>query len=359
MSVLGCPGAVLVTGGAGYIGSHVALALIEAGYQVAAIDDLSTGHVDLVPEECTFFRGDVGDRDLVSYIIESLNITGIIHLAASLKVDESCRNPLAYYENNVAKSCQLFKAAADGGVRQIVFSSTAAVYGETQEDRIGEHTYLCPINPYGHSKWMVEELLARSATVEGFNYCVLRYFNVAGADPSLRSGQCSNNATHLIKVACQAALGQRDTIKIFGTDYATADGTGVRDYVHVSDLADAHVCALKRLNAQSDENLVLNCGYGHGYSVKEVLDSVSRVSGKKINVVCEGRRSGDAGLLVADNRRILDTLLWRPKYNDLDAIIEHALQWEQTLSHWDTVQGVSSPTTFLEPILAGTARSAA
>jgi UDP-glucose 4-epimerase len=326
------PFSVLVTGGAGYIGSHAVLALLDAGWRVAVIDSLVTGFRWAVPDAARFYEGDICDEALVASIIADEGIGAIMHFAGSVVVPESVTNPLKYYHNNTAKTRSLLASAVQGGVKHIIFSSTAATYGIPDETPVREDMPTVPINPYGMSKLMTEAMLKDVAFAHPLNYCALRYFNVAGADPQGRSGQSTAGATHLIKVAGEAALGKRPEVAIFGTDYATPDGTGVRDYIHVSDLADAHLHALDTLIAAPETSHVMNCGYGRGFSVLEVLDSVDRVSGQTIVRRMEPRRPGDPDALIADNRRILATTPWRPKYEDLDLIVAHALAWERHLS---------------------------
>ena len=323
---------VLVTGGAGYIGSHAVLALLDSGWPVVVIDNLSTGFEWAVPEGVPFARGDIADQDLVGRLIADHGIGAIIHFAGSIIVPESVENPLKYYENNTAKTRSLLESAVRGGVRHFLFSSTAATYGIPERVPIDEQTRTQPINPYGWSKLMTERMLADVALAHPLNFCALRYFNVAGADPKGRSGQSTAGATHLIKVAVQAATGQRDHVSVFGTDYDTPDGTGVRDYIHVSDLADAHVFALEKLIADPGSSHILNCGYGHGFSVLEVLDAVDRVTNLRIERRLEPRRAGDPDSLVADNKAILATLPWRPRHDDLETIVRHALAWEHKLA---------------------------
>ena len=323
---------VLVTGGAGYIGSHAVLALLDSGWPVVVIDNLSTGFEWAVPEGVPFARGDIADQDLVGRLIADHGIGAIIHFAGSIIVPESIENPLKYYENNTAKTRSLLECAVRGGVRHFLFSSTAATYGIPERVPIDEQTRTQPINPYGWSKLMTERMLADVALAHPLNFCALRYFNVAGADPKGRSGQSTAGATHLIKVAVQAATGQRDHVSVFGTDYDTPDGTGVRDYIHVSDLADAHVFALEKLIADPGSSHILNCGYGHGFSVLEVLDAVDRVTNLRIERRLEPRRAGDPDSLVADNKAILATLPWRPRHDDLETIVRHALAWEHKLA---------------------------
>lgn len=323
---------VLVTGGAGYIGSHAVLALLDAGWPVAVIDNLTTGFAFAVPDNVPFYEGDIADADLVARIIREQGIGAIMHFAGSVVVPESVEDPLKYYENNTVKTRALIESAVAGGVKHIIFSSTAATYGIPETSSVTEDTPQRPINPYGWSKLMTEQMLADCAAAYGFNYCALRYFNVAGADPQGRSGQSTAGATHLIKVACEAATGKRDGVSVFGTDFPTKDGSGVRDYIHVSDLAAAHVLALEALLAQPYLSLTMNCGYGRGYSVLEVLDAVDRVTNVTIERRMEPRRAGDPAELVSDPSRIRATLPWQPRYDDLDQIIAHALQWERRLA---------------------------
>ena len=323
---------VLVTGGAGYIGSHAVLALLDAGWPVVVIDDLSTGFEWAVPEGAVFARGDIADADLVAQLIREHGIGAIMHFAGSIVVPESVEQPLKYYHNNTVKSRALLESAVSGGVRHFIFSSTAATYGVPAEVPVGEDAPTAPINPYGTSKLMTEWMLRDVAVAHPLNYCALRYFNVAGADPKGRSGQSTAGATHLIKVAVEAAIGKRDHVAVYGTDYETPDGTGVRDYIHVSDLAAAHLFALERLIAEPAQSHILNCGYGRGYSVLEVLDAVDRVTNARIERRLARRRAGDPPVLVADNRRILATLPWRPARDDLAAIVSDALAWEHRLA---------------------------
>lgn len=322
---------VLVTGGAGYIGSHAVLALRDAGWPVAVIDNLTTGFRFAVPDDVAFYEGDIEDGALIARIIGECGIGAIMHFAGSIVVPESVENPLKYYHNNTVKSRALIDAAVTGGVRHFIFSSTAATYGVPEVSPVTETTAQRPINPYGWSKLMTEQMLADTAFAHDINYCALRYFNVAGADPQARTGQSTAGATHLIKVAVEAALGKRDSVAVFGTDYDTPDGTGVRDYIHVSDLAAAHVLALQALIEQPERSLTMNCGYGRGFSVLEVLDAVDRVTNLTINRTLEPRRAGDPASLISDPSRIRATVPWVPQYADLDTIIGHALQWERKL----------------------------
>ena len=322
---------VLVTGGAGYIGSHAVLALKDAGWPVAVIDDLSNGTGEVIPEDVPFYHGSIAERVLVDSILDEHRIGAIMHFAGSIVVPESVEKPLQYYGNNTVATHSLIGAAVAAGVPHILFSSTAAVYGAPERVPVEEDDLKVPINPYGASKLMTERMLEDSSTAHPFNYGALRYFNVAGADPAGRAGQVGKGSTHLIKVAVEAAVGKRDHVAVYGTDYPTPDGTGSRDYIHVSDLAAAHVAALEKLIAEPERNLVMNCGYGKGLSVLEVLDSVDRVNGSPVPRVMEGRRAGDSPQLVASNARLLDTLDWRPAYADIDVIVGHALAWERKL----------------------------
>ena len=323
---------VLVTGGAGYIGSHAVLALLDHGWPVVVFDNLSTGFDWAVPKEAALVVGDIADRDLLDRTLADHRIGAIMHFAGSIVVPESVEKPLKYYENNTVKSRGLIEAAVEAGVCHFIFSSTAATYGTPEIVPVTEDMPTRPINPYGWSKLMTEQMLADTAQAHPMNYCALRYFNVAGADPQGRTGQSTAGATHLIKVAVEAAIGKRDSVAVYGTDYDTPDGTGVRDYIHVSDLAAAHLHALERLIAEPETSHVMNCGYGRGFSVLEVLDSVDRVTNLTIARRLAPRRAGDPPSLVAGNARILATLPWRPQRADLDTIVADALSWERSLS---------------------------
>ena len=322
---------VLVTGGAGYIGSHAVLALRDAGWDVAVIDNLSTGTRYVVPDDVAFYEGNVADRELVDRIFAERNIGAILHFAGSIVVPESVEKPLEYYRNNTVASHALISAAVEAGVKHFVFSSTAAVYGEPERVPVDEAVQKVPINPYGASKLMTERMLEDSAAAYPMNYAALRYFNVSGADPAGRSGQVGKGSTHLIKVAVEAAVGKRDHIDVYGTDYPTEDGSCVRDYIHVSDLVAAHVKALERLIETPDENLVLNLGYGRGLSVLEVLDALDRLLPEPIRREMKGRRAGDPPLLISSNKALTDTLDWQARYADIDTILTHALEWERKL----------------------------
>ena len=322
---------VLVTGGAGYIGSHAVLAFLEAGYRVAVVDDLSTGRRDSVPDDVPFIEGDVGDTESVGRVIREHGVGAVVHFAGSIVIPESVADPLKYYRNNTAASRNLIEACVANHVKYFIFSSTAAVYGHPEKVPVSEDAPTTPINPYGTSKLMTEWILRDTAQAHDFRYVALRYFNVAGADPAGRTGQSTPNATHLIKIASQAALGLRQGIEVFGEDYDTPDGTCIRDYIHVSDLAAAHVDALGHLTA-ANENLVLNCGYGHGYSVREVLAAVEKEAGIRLDIRGAPRRPGDAATLVADASRLRNDFAWQPRYDDLEVIVRTAIDWERKLA---------------------------
>ncbi len=322
--------AVLVTGGAGYIGSHMVLALVDAGEEVVVLDNLSTGFRWAVHPRAHFYQGDVGDTGLVGNLIRQYGIDSVVHFAGSIIVPESVENPLKYYLNNTAKSRDLIEACVQSSVKHFIFSSTAAVYGMPETSPVTEDMDLKPISPYGTSKLMTEWMLRDTAAAHDLRYVALRYFNVAGADPGGRSGQSTRNATHLIKIACQTALGQREQMGIFGTDYSTPDGTGVRDYIHVTDLIAAHMAALQYLR-DGGTSLAANCGYGHGFSVREVIDTVEEVSGRPVKAVEEPRRAGDPAALVANSDMLKQHLRWTPRFDDLKQIVRHALAWEEAL----------------------------
>lgn len=324
-------GAVLVTGGAGYIGSHAVLALLDAGHRVVVVDNLTTGFDWLVDPRATLIQGNIEDDDLIRGAMRAHNVRAVMHFAGSIIVPESVTDPLKYYRNNTVASRALLESAVLRGVRHFIFSSTAATYGTPAKVPVAEGDPTIPINPYGTSKLMTEAMLRDVAAAHPINYCALRYFNVAGADPQGRAGQSTAGATHLIKIAVEAATGKRPSVAVYGTDYDTPDGTGVRDYIHVSDLAAAHVAALDLLVADPARSHILNAGYGRGFSVQQVLDAVDRVTNMKLDRRTEGRRAGDAGELVADNRAILATLDWKPQRDDLDTIVKDALAWERAL----------------------------
>jgi len=322
--------AVLVTGGAGYIGSHMVLRLADAGHEVVVLDNLVTGFDWAVDPRATLVEGNIGDMGVVGDIIAKHKITEIVHFAGSIVVPESVSDPLKYYGNNTAASRNLIEAAVRGGVKHFIFSSTAAVYGMTGLEPVGEDYPLNPMSPYGRSKLMTEWMLKDVAAAHPITYGVLRYFNVAGADPKKRTGQSTPLATHLIKVACQTALGQRDKMDIFGTDYPTPDGTCVRDYIHVTDLVEAHALLLEHLRKGGDST-TLNCGYGRGYSVRQVVDTVKHVSGIDFRVDEGPRRAGDPPAIVAGADKVRRLLGWKPAYDDLEGIVQSALDWERYL----------------------------
>jgi UDP-glucose 4-epimerase len=322
---------VLVTGGAGYIGSHMVHELLGAGEKVVVLDNLTTGFRFLVPPGVPLVVGSTGDRDLVARTLRHHNVTAIIHFAASIVVPDSVRDPLGYYRNNTLNTCNLVDVAIECGVRQVIFSSTAAVYGNAEHVPVREDEPTAPIAPYGTSKLMSEIMLHDAGKAHGLRFVVLRYFNVAGADPQGRSGQSTPQATHLIKVACEAALGKRAKLDVYGTDYPTPDGTCLRDYIHVSDLVAAHSTALSHLR-RGGASATFNCGYGRGASVFEVIASVKRVSGVDFRVDIAPRRDGDPAALIANVERIHASLDWRPRFQELDTIVTHALGWERNLA---------------------------
>lgn len=321
---------VLVTGGAGYIGSHMVLALAEAGESVVVIDNLSTGFSSMLPEGVPVFIGDAGDENLVEGVINQHKVESIIHFAGSVVVPESMRDPLSYYRNNTFTTQSLLRVAVRNGVNRFIFSSTAAVYGNPDQVPVQETAPTRPLSPYGASKLMAEIILHDVASAHGMSYVVLRYFNVAGADPQARIGLATVGATHLLKVALEAATGQRAKIDVYGTDYPTPDGSCIRDFIHVSDLAQAHRSALSYLRAGGN-SVTLNCGYGHGYSVLETIEAVKRVSMRNFAVQYAPRRPGDIMTMVADTSRIRSVLDWTPQYDDLETIATHALAWEEKL----------------------------
>lgn len=321
---------VLVTGGAGYIGSHMVLALTDAGANVVVLDNLTTGFAWAVSPSAKLIQGDIGDEALVGKVIAENGVDAILHFAGSIVVPDSVSDPLGYYLNNTVKSRALMAAAVKNGVKNFIFSSTAAVYGNPATQPVFETAQPLPISPYGTSKWMTEMMLRDSHFAHGLNYVALRYFNVAGADPQGRSGQSSPRATHLIKVACQTALGQRKSMDVFGTDYDTPDGTCLRDYIHVSDLIAAHMDALAYLR-KGGASGIFNCGYGKGYSVLDVVRAVEKAHGGPITKNMVPRRAGDPAAIVAGADRVREILGWTPKYDDLDVIVKSALAWERHL----------------------------
>ncbi len=322
--------AVLVTGGAGYIGSHMVLALTDSGQDVVVLDNLTTGFAWAISPGAKLVTGDIGDEALVRQLVAQHKIDAIVHFAGSIVVPESVADPLGYYLNNTVKSRALMAAAVQAGVKNFIFSSTAAVYGNVDSAPVFESVTPAPISPYGTSKWMTEMMLRDCHVAHGLNYVALRYFNVAGADPQGRTGQSTPRATHLIKVACQTALGQRPGMDVFGTDYPTPDGTCLRDYIHVSDLIAAHMDALAHLRRGGDSG-IFNCGYGKGYSVLEVIKAVERASGGPVKHTLVPRRAGDPAAIVAGATKVREILGWEPRHDDLDFIVKTALEWEKHL----------------------------
>lgn len=322
---------ILVTGGAGYIGSHAVIDLLRAGEDVVVLDDLSTGFDWAIQDAATFRAGDIGDAALLDRVIAEHGIEAVIHFAGSIVVPESVENPLKYYLNNTAKSRTLIERCVAGGVKHFIFSSTAAVYGMPETSPVDENAVLNPMSPYGRSKLITEWMLRDVAEAHDMTFAALRYFNVAGGDPEGRVGQSTANATHLIKVACQTALGQRSFIEVFGDDYPTPDGTCIRDYIHVSDLVAAHTAALTYLR-NDGESFIANCGYGRGFSVREVLGAVGRVAGHDFDIRQAPRRAGDPAAIVANPAKIKRTLGWAPAYDDLETIVSHAFAWEKRLA---------------------------
>jgi UDP-glucose 4-epimerase len=322
---------VLVTGGAGYIGSHMVHALVDVGERVVVLDNLTTGFDWAVPTGAALVIGETGDQSRVGALIAEYQVEAVIHFAASIVVPDSVRDPLGYYRNNTVNSRALIETAVAGGVRHFIFSSTAAVYGNPPRVPVREDDPTVPTSPYGWSKLMTEIMLRDASVAHGLRHMILRYFNVAGADPLGRTGQSTKGATHLIKVGVETALGLRPKMEVFGTDYPTPDGTCIRDYIHVSDLVQAHTEALAYLRA-GGASMTLNCGYGRGFSVLEVIDAVKRVSGIDFKVELAGRRAGDPAHIVAACDRIRSTLNWQPNYDDLQIIVAHALAWERKLA---------------------------
>jgi UDP-glucose 4-epimerase len=321
---------VLVTGGAGYIGSHVLLSLLEAGFDVVTIDNLSTGRRLSVPDAVAFYEGDIGDADLLDTIWRAHPISAVLNFAGSIKVGESVEQPLSYYRNNVGGSQSLLEACSRHGVSDFVFSSSAAVYGMPDVIPVPETAPTMPINPYGRTKLITEWQLADLSAVTGMRYAALRYFNVAGADPAMRTGESVPFPSHLIKIAAQVVTGRRPNMQIFGDDYDTPDGTCVRDYIHVSDLADLHVIALQQLR-QSGQSFTTNCGYGHGLSNRQVMEAVARVIDAPFDIEVGPRRSGDPDILVSDVKKLQNLFSWTPKYDDIEVIISTAIEWEKRL----------------------------
>jgi UDP-glucose 4-epimerase len=323
---------VLVTGGAGYIGSHVVLELLDNGWPVLVLDNLVTGHAWAIDRRARFVEGDIGNLELVRQLLADFRIRSVIHMAGSVVVPDSVADPIGYYWNNTARTCRLLQAVIEQQVPHLLFSSTATLYGIPERVPMDEDCRLDPLNPYGRSKLMTEMMLRDAAAAHALRYCTLRYFNVAGADHLGRSGQSTRGATHLVKVAVEAALGKRDHVDVFGQDYDTPDGTGVRDYIHVSDLAAAHIHALQLLIGSPGQSFTLNCGYGRGYSVLDVLDAVDRVSGVTVERRFAPRRAGDPPILVADTARMQAMTRWQPRFDSLDRIIADAIAWEHKLT---------------------------
>ena len=321
---------ILVTGGAGYIGSHMVYALVEAGERVVVLDNLSTGFKWAIANGVPLVTGETGDEPLVARLIAEHGVSAIIHFAASIVVPDSVSNPLGYYRNNTVNSRALIECAVKGGVKQFIFSSTAAVYGNPAKVPIREDDPVAPMSPYGSSKLMTEIMLRDAGIAHGLDYVILRYFNVAGADPKRRTGQSTKGATHLIKVAVETALGKRPKMDVFGTNYPTPDGTCIRDYIHVADLVRAHSDALAYLRA-GGKPVTLNCGYGHGFSVLDVIDTVKRAAGVDFRVDRAGPRPGDPAQIVANSDRARELLRWQPQFDDLATIVAHALAWERKL----------------------------
>ena len=321
---------VLVSGGGGFIGSHMVYELVERGERVVVLDDLSTGFDWAVASGAELIIGDIGDRVLLDRLMTSRKVETVMHFAGSIVVPDSVADPLGYYLNNTVKSRELIASAVSNGVENFVFSSTSAVYGVPATVPVAEDAPLNPASPYGASKAMTERMLTDAGAAYGLRYIALRYFNVAGADPNGRTGQSTRGATHILKVAIEAATGQRDHVAVFGTDYDTPDGTGIRDYIHVTDLVRAHAAALDHLR-DGGESHILNCGYGRGYSVLELLDAVQKVSGRTLDIRARARRPGDVPVMVAAAEKIASTLGWQPQYDDLETIVAHALSWEEQL----------------------------
>ena len=322
---------ILVTGGAGYIGSHIVHELKDAGESVVVLDDLSNGFVEALPSGVPLVTGDCGDGELLDATFAKHKVSAIVHMAGSVVVEESVADPLRYYGNNTMNTRTVIEAAVRGSISQFIFSSTAAVYGNPAQSPVKEDAPPQPISPYGWSKLMSELMLADAARAHGLRHVTLRYFNVAGADPKGRTGQSSRNATHLIKIAMQTALSQRPSMQIFGADYPTPDGTCIRDFIHVTDLAAAHTAALRYLRG-GGASLTLNCGYGRGASVREVIAAVKRASGVDFKVEEGPRRAGDPASLVSSSDRIRNLFDWRPRLDDLELMVQHALAWERRLA---------------------------
>jgi len=324
----------LLTGGAGYIGSHAALSLLDAGHNVHIIDDLSTGNESLIPKNAYFTNCNINDEEIISKIVKSNKFDVLMHFAGFIQVEESVKNPQKYFDNNTKNATKLFENCKSNGLNKIVFSSTAAAYGSVNENKlIDENTNLNPQNPYAESKIKTENFLFENKN--DYKFIILRYFNVAGADRKLRSGQISKRSTHLIKILSEVVVGKRDHIKIYGNDYNTLDGTAIRDYIHVSDLADIHLEVAKYLLENSESNL-FNCGYGNGFSVLDVINTANKISQNKINYKFSNRRDGDVEKLIAETSKILKHINWKPKYNDLSEIINSSIKWEEKINESNT-----------------------
>ncbi len=325
---------ILITGGAGYIGSHCYYAFTDNNIKTVVLDNLSIGHRSLLPANCIFYHGDIADANLLDQILQEHNIDTVLHCAGSVIVNESVINPTLYYENNTSKSLDLLKACVRNNVKNFIFSSTASVYGNADTKIVSETTPIRPLTPYAASKMIIETMIQHFAQAYGINYIILRYFNVAGCDPQHRTGQISVNATHLIKVACEAAVGKRNYVQIFGTNYDTRDGTGIRDYIHVSDLATVHLYAANILHNTNNKykDKIFNCGYGHGYSVREVLTTLSTLSPSTIPIIESTRRDGDIAEIIADSSLLRHATNWKPQYDDIRLILASALEWEKKLA---------------------------
>ena len=323
---------ILVTGGAGYIGSHACLSLLDAGYNVTIIDDLSTGHEKLIPNKANFIKANINETDTLNNLFQQKSFNALMHFAGFVQVEESVKFPERYFFNNTKNSSVLFETCLNYGLKNIIFSSTAAAYGNANKDRVSEDDSLNPLNPYADSKVRTEKHLLKLSKNKEIYYIILRYFNVAGADPSLRSGLIAKKPTHLIKIASEAAIGKRNSVTIFGNDYNTPDGTAIRDYIHVSDLANIHVKSLEYL-LEKKRSAIMNCGYGKGYSVKEVLNKMNVICNKKINIEYGPRRPGDAISLVSDISKLMKTIKWTPVYDDLEEILKTSIDWEKKLKN--------------------------
>tara|TARA_Y100000590_G_scaffold469930_1_gene660769 strand:- start:4601 stop:5590 length:990 start_codon:yes stop_codon:yes gene_type:complete len=321
---------ILVTGGAGYIGSHTCLNLLDAGHNITVIDNLSRGYKKIIPKKANFIKTNINDKYKINKLLQNNAFDAVIHFAGYIQVEESIKYPKKYFINNTNNALIFFKTCIKNGIKNIIFSSTAAVYGNPKKTLINENSSLIPLNPYGKSKLKTEKILMQLKKKYKINYMILRYFNVAGADNKMRSGLISKKSTHLIKIATEAVVGKRKSISIFGTDYNTFDGTGIRDYIHVSDLADIHLKSLEYL-LKTKNSTIMNCGYGKGYSVKEVLDYMNKICNGKLKINHKNRRIGDATSLVADIKKLKKTIKWKPKYNDLNIILKTALKWEKKL----------------------------